>query len=166
MNPPSSRWHARTLIVDAHCHAGLGDGLTAPWDTEARLGPYLRRAEAAGIDLTIVFPVFNSDYAAANDRLARIVARRPDRLIGFAGIHPARDAARTHQVIGRAVEVHGFRGIKVHGHDSLPGRPVCEAARRWGLPVLVDVVRRPGVVEMLAGQYPDVNFIVPHLGGF
>src|SRR5207237_220227 len=42
----------------------------------------------------------------------------------------------------------------------------CEAARRWGLPILVDVVRRPAVVEMLADQYPDVNLIVPHLGGF
>jgi uncharacterized protein len=60
----------------------------------------------------------------------------------------------------------GFRGIKVHGHDSLPGRAVCEAARRWGLPILVDVVRRPAIVEMLADQYPDVNLIVPHLGGF
>jgi uncharacterized protein len=166
VNLPAPRSRTRPPVIDAHCHAGLGDGMTAPWDTEARLEPYLRRAEVAGIDLTIVFPVFNSDYAAANDRLARIIARRPGRLIGFAGIHPARDAARTQQMIGRAVEVHGFRGIKVHGHDSLPGRPVCEAARRWGLPVLVDVVRRPGVVEMLAGQYPDVNFIVPHLGGF
>ena len=46
-------------------------------------------------------------------------------------------------MIGRAVEVLGFRGIKVHGHDSLPGRAVCEAARRWRLPILVDVVRRP-----------------------
>jgi hypothetical protein len=30
----------------------------------------------------------------------------------------------------------------------------------------VDVVGRPAAVEMLAGQYPDVNFIIPHLGGF
>jgi predicted TIM-barrel fold metal-dependent hydrolase len=153
-------------VIDAHCHAGLGDGFRGPWDTEARLEPYLARARRAGIDRTVVFPVFNSDYAAANDRLARIVARRPERLIGFAAIDPVRDAARTARMIGRAVEVLGFRGIKVHGHDSLPRREVCEAARRWGLPILVDVVGRTAAVEMLAGQYPDVNFIVPHLGGF
>ena len=46
----------------------------------------------ARIDRTVVFPVFNSDYAAANSRLARIVDRAPDRLIGFAAINPARDA--------------------------------------------------------------------------
>jgi uncharacterized protein len=153
-------------VIDAHCHAGLGDGFRGPWDTEARLDRYLERARRAGIDRTVVFPVFNSDYAAANDRLAKIVARQPDRLIGFAAIDPVRDAGRTDRMIGRAVEGLGLRGIKVHGFDSLPRREVCEAARRWGLPILVDVVRRTAAVEMLASQYPDVNFIVPHLGGF
>jgi predicted TIM-barrel fold metal-dependent hydrolase len=157
---------SRPLVIDAHCHAGLGDGFHGPWDTEARLEPYLRRAQAAGIDKTIVFPVFNSDYAVANERLARIVGRWQDRLIGFAAINPQRDAARTNRMVGRAVEVLGFRGIKIHGFDSFPGRQVCEAARRWELPILVDVVRRTAAVEMLASQYPDVNFIVPHLGGF
>ena len=156
----------RPLVIDAHCHAGLGDGFRGPWDTEACLDYYLERAARANIDRTVVFPVFNSDYAAANNRLARIVARQPDRLIGFAAINPARDAGRIMRMIGRAVEVHGFRGIKVHGMDSFPGREVCTAARRWGLPILVDVVRRTAAVEMLASQYPDVNFIVPHLGGF
>jgi predicted TIM-barrel fold metal-dependent hydrolase len=155
-----------TPVIDAHCHAGLGDGFRGPWDTEARLEPYLSRARQAGIDRTVVFPVFNSDYAAANARLAKIVANRSDRLIGFASVDPVRDAGRTDRMIGRAVEVYGFRGIKVHGHDSLPKREVCEAARRWGLPILVDIVRKTATVEMLAPQYPEVNFIIPHLGGF
>jgi uncharacterized protein len=102
-------------VIDAHCHAGLGDGFRGPWDTEARLDAHLERAARAGIDRTVVFPVFNRDYAAANDRLARIVQRAPDRLTGFAAINPARDTGRTMRMIGRAVEVHGFRGIKVHG---------------------------------------------------
>ena len=32
------------MIIDSHCHAGQGDGLTGPWDTSAPLGAYLRRA--------------------------------------------------------------------------------------------------------------------------
>jgi predicted TIM-barrel fold metal-dependent hydrolase len=154
------------MIVDCHCHAGTGDGFRGPWDTEAQIEPHLERARAAGIDRTVVFPVFNSDYAAANARLSRIVHAHPRELIGFAGINPVRDAARTETMIGRAVEVYGFRGIKVHGFDSFPNRAVCEAAQRYRLPMLVDVVRRVGVVDMLASQYPDVNFIIPHLGGF
>jgi len=154
------------MIVDCHCHAGTGDGFRGPWDTEAQIEPHLVRARAAGIDRTVVFPVFNSDYAAANARLACIVRAHPRELIGFAAINPVRDAARAEAMIGRAVEVYGFRGLKVHGLDSFPNREVCEAARRYRLPMLVDVVRRVGVVDMLASQYPDVNFIIPHLGGF
>lgn len=154
------------MIIDCHCHAGKGDGFRGPWDTEARIEPYLARAEAAGIDRTVVFPVFNSDYAAANARLARIVRRHAPRLIGFAAVNPVRDAKRVGAMVGRAVETYGFRGLKVHGLDAYPGRELCEAARRYRIPVLVDVVRRTAAVEMLASQYPDVNFIIPHLGGF
>src|SRR5260370_17319602 len=49
------------------------------------------------------------------------------------------------------------------------GMPICEgweAAGTYRLPVLVDVVGQAAVVEMLASQYPDVNFIIPHLGSF
>lgn len=69
-------------------------------------------------------------------------------------------------MIGRAVEGYGFRGIQVHGLDAPPGREVCAVARRYRIPILVDVVRRPATIEMLAGQFPGVDFIVPHLGGF
>lgn len=154
------------LIVDCHCHAGTGDGFRGPWDTEAKIEPHLRRARAAGIDRTIVFPVFNSDYAAANARLAEIVRAYPQELIGFAAIDPARDAGRAEPMIGRAVEQYGFRGLKIHGLDSFPNRVVCDVARRYRLPILVDVVRKAAAVEMLAGQFPDLDFIIPHLGGF
>lgn len=154
------------MIIDCHCHAGKGDGFHAPWDTEARIEPHLKRARAAGIDKTIVFPVFNSDYAAANARLARIVRAYPDELIGFASINPARDAGRVELMVRRAVEDYGFRGLKIHGYDAFPGREVCEVARRYRLPLIVDVVGRLSAVEMLAWQYPGLNFIIPHLGGF
>lgn len=154
------------MIIDCHCHAGKGDGFRGPWDTEARIEPHLKRARAAGIQKTVVFPVFNSDYAAANARLARIIRMYPDELIGFAAINPARDAGQVVSIIRRAVEDYGFRGLKIHGLDSFPGREVCEVARRYQLPLLLDVVGRLGAVEMLASQYPDLNFIIPHLGTF
>ena len=155
-----------SAVVDIHCHAGRGTGMTAPWDTEARLEAYIARAARAGITRTCVFPVFNDDYSAANERLAAIVRSCADRLIGFAAVHPVRDAGRVEAIVGRAVERHGFRGIKVHGHEAMPGREVCRAARRFGVLVLVDVVGQVDRVEVLAGQYPEVTFVVPHLGGF
>jgi predicted TIM-barrel fold metal-dependent hydrolase len=154
------------MIVDSHCHAGKGDLLTAPWNTEAPLGPYLRRARAAGIDKTVVVSAFHTDYARANAELARIIARYPQRLIGFAFVHPKRDAGEIFPMIKNAVTRWGFRGIKVHGHDALPTREVCETARALHLPLLVDVFGKAHVIDMLAPQYPDVNFIIPHFGSF
>jgi len=140
--------------------------MNAPWNTNAPLDAYLRRARAAGIDRTIVIPAGHSNYAEANAELARIVARHPGRLIGFASVHSRRDAGRVFEIVARAVREYGFRGLKVHGYDALPTREVCETVRRLRIPMLVDVVGRAYIVELLASQYPDVNFIIPHLGSF
>lgn len=154
------------MIIDCHCHAGKGDIMTAPWNTAAPLRTYLRRALAAGISRTIVFPPFHRDYAKANAALARLVLRAHGRLIGFAFVHAMRDTGRIFEMVERAVTKYGFRGVKVHGHDALPTREVCEAALAFGLPLLADVVGRAYVVEMLASEFPRLNFIIPHLGSF
>ena len=152
------------MIIDCHCHAGLGDKMTSPWNTHAPLKSYLRRAHAARIDRTIVMAPFHSDYAVANTQLARIVARHPGRLIGFAFVHCTRDAGRILQIVGDAVRKWSFRGIKIHGHEAMPTREVCQAARTFRIPLLVDVTSRAEIVDMIAPQYPDVNFIIAHLG--
>jgi predicted TIM-barrel fold metal-dependent hydrolase len=154
------------MIVDCHCHAGLGDGLTGPWDTEARLDRYLPRAQRAGIARTVLFAAFHSDYELANREVAGIVASRPDRFYGFAFVHPARDRGRIGALVGEAVGRHGFKGIKVHRHDATITREVCEVARAFALPVLYDVMGDVWVVELLAREYPDVVFVIPHLGSF
>jgi predicted TIM-barrel fold metal-dependent hydrolase len=153
------------MIVDCHCHAGKGDRMTAPWNTDAPIEPYLRRARRAGIGKTVVFAPFHSDYDEANRQVARIVARYPTRLIGFAFVHASRDAGRIFSMVERARKW-GFRGIKLHGFEAMPTREVCEAARAFRMPLLADVVGRAEVVDMLAPQFPDVNFIIPHLGSF
>lgn len=154
------------MIIDCHCHAGKGDGLTCPWDTDAPLGRYLARAAAAGIERTVIFPPFHSDYAAANRAVAHLVAAHRGRLVGFAFVHPERDGGRVRALVGEAVERLGLRGLKVHRHDARITREVCEAARAFRLPVLYDVVGEVAVVELLAAEYPDVPFIIPHLGSF
>jgi len=157
---------ASTMIVDCHCHAGKGDRMTAPWNTVAPIKAYLRRAKAAGINKTIVMGAFHSDYREANAQLARIVGRHPGRLIGFAFVHPRRDAGRIFEMVAEAAGKWHFRGIKVHGTEAMPTREVCEAARAFRLPMLVDVASKAEVIDMLAPEFPDVNFIVAHLDRF
>ena len=154
------------MIVDCHCHAGPGDGLTGPWDSDTALGTYARRARAAGIDRTVLLAAFHSDYGAANAGVARLVAAEPERYYGFAFVHARRDAGRIGALVRRAVEQYGFVGIKLHRHDAPITAEVCEVARHFGLPVLYDPVGVVSVAELLATQYPDVNFILPHLGSF
>jgi uncharacterized protein len=153
------------MIVDCHCHAGKGDRMTAPWNTDAPIEPYLRRAHRAGIDKTIVFAPFHSDYRQANRQVARIVARYPARLIGFAFVHASRDAGRIFPMVEQARRW-GFLGIKSHGFEAMPTRELCEAALAFGMPLLTDVVGRAEIVDMLAPQFPSVDFIIPHLGSF
>ena len=154
------------MIIDSHCHAGKGDGLTGPWDTDAPLRKYLERASTAGIHRTVLFPAFHSDYAAANREVARIVASRPERFYGYAFVHPDRDRGRVFAMVKVAVEQYGFRGIKVHRHDGRITREICEVARAFSLPLLYDVMGEVSVVELIAREYPDVTFIIPHLGSF
>jgi predicted TIM-barrel fold metal-dependent hydrolase len=102
----------------------------------------------------------------ANQEVARIVASRPDRFYGFAFVNAERDRGRVYGMVKRAVEEYGFRGIKVHRHDGRITREVCEVARAFSLPVLYDVMGEVAVVELLATEYPDVPFIIPHMGSF
>jgi uncharacterized protein len=152
-------------IIDAHCHAGLGDGFRGPWDTRAAISSYLARAEEAGINKTIVFAPFSKDYAAANRRTAHIVASHPDRLLGFACVHPDQDAGRVGNMVAEAMRL-GLRGLKVHRFDSAVTREVGDAAQRFRLPVIFDVMGEPAPIDLLASEFPDVNWIVPHLGSF
>lgn len=154
------------VIIDSHCHAGKGDGLTGPWDTAAPLAKYLQRAAQVDIARTVLFAAFHSDYAAANRRVARIVASRPDKFYGFAFVHPERDRGRVASMVREAVEQLGFVGLKVHRHDGRITREVCEAAAAYALPVNYDVMGEVSVVELLASEYPRVPFIIPHLGSF
>jgi uncharacterized protein len=153
-------------IIDCHCHSGKGDGLNGPWDTSAPLDKYLRRAARAGIGRTVLFSVFHSDYAIANRKVAEIVRSRPERFLGFACIHPERDRGRVFRLVETAVSEYGFRGVKVHHHDGRMTREICDALRFFALPVIYDVMGEVSQVELLATEYPEIPFIIPHLGSF
>jgi hypothetical protein len=153
-------------VIDAHCHAGPGAGFTGPWDTDAPLGDHLRRSAECGIVHTIVWPAFHEDYAAANGIVARLVAADRERLTGVAFVHAERDRGRIHAIVSRFSHAHGFRGIKCHRHDARISREICDTARALRLPIVYDPMGEVEAVELAASQYPDVAFIIPHLGSF
>jgi predicted TIM-barrel fold metal-dependent hydrolase len=154
------------VIIDCHCHAGKGDGLTGPWDTAAPLEKYKEWAMVYGITHTILFAAFHSDYGIANRDVAAIVAKDRARYTGFAFVHAERDRGRVRELVTTAVNQYGFRGIKVHRHDARISREICDVARAFGVPILYDPMGEVSVVHLVASEYPDVRFIIPHLGSF
>jgi uncharacterized protein len=153
-------------IIDSHCHAGKGDGLTGPWDTSATLTRFLAQSTAAGIHQTVLFPAFHSDYAVANAAVAEIVASNRKRFYGFAFVNAKTDKGRIFDMVRTAIEQYGFIGIKAHRHDGRITREVCEVAQFFNIPILYDVSGEITIVELLATEYPTVNFIIPHLSTF
>lgn len=162
----SSARRASAGIIDAHCHAGPGDGFTGPWDTAAPLGRYLWRCDRAGIARTNLLAAFHSDYTVANKEVGRILAGDPGRFFAFAFVHAERDRGHVLAMVQRAVDGLGFCGIKVHRNDARISREVCEAARRFALPVMYDPMGEVATAELVADEFPDVDFVIPHLGSF
>jgi predicted TIM-barrel fold metal-dependent hydrolase len=154
------------MIIDCHCHAGKGDKMTDPWNTDAPIEKYMRRARIAGIDTTVVIAPLHGNYGEANTQVARVVARYRSSLFGFAFVHPVRDAGRIFKMVKYAATKWQFSGIKVHGSDAIPTREVCRTASAFRMPILVHVISQAEVVDILAPQFPDINFIVAHLGSF
>jgi uncharacterized protein len=154
------------MIIDCHCHAGKGDGLTGPWDTDASLGNYNVWAAESGITRTVLFAALTSNYTKANAEVAKIVNSQRGRFYGFAFVHAAKDAGSIFAMVKTAVEQYGFCGIKVHRYDAPITREICATAQQFNLPVLYDVMGEVSQVELLAKEYPRVNFIIPHLSTF
>ena len=143
------------MIIDCHCHAGKGDGLTGPWDTAAPLGKYLRVGGCV------------RDHAHGSLRRVPLrLRRRQSRGRAHRGEEPcpvhrlrvrpsgSRPRARAPRSCATAVEQYGFRGIKVHRHDGRITREICDAARAFGVPVLYDVMGEVSVVAPPGRRVP------------
>ncbi len=150
------------LIIDCHCHAGKGETMTAPWTSYADPMVTLRRAEEAGIDKTVIFPISNPTYTKANQEIADLVAKHPDRFIGFAKHDPVSEAGKIRGMLTKEVREMGLKGLKLH---QLPTREVLDTVAELKIPILF---HPPKVSDFhqIASLYPEIPFIMAHLGSF
>lgn len=163
----AERWLGarRPPVIDSHVHAGQGDGLSGPWNTEAPFTRYQQMSRLAGIDGAVVMAPLTSDYPRANAHVATLMRRYP-ALMGYVFVNAASERGHVAERVHTAVTRHGFCGIKVHAHDAPISREVAEAAGRHDIPVLYDPMGDLASVEMVARAYPDVALIIPHLASF
>ena len=152
----------KSLVIDAHCHAGTGQQMQAPWNTRADVQVTLQHMAEAGIDRTIIFPINNSDYERPNQEVAEICAQHPGKFIGFAKHDPQQEAGRIGRLLRREVEQLRLRGLKLH---RLPTREVLDAVEELRIPILYHPERVVNFFN-IASEYPKVNFVMAHLGNF
>ena len=152
----------RPLIIDAHCHAGHGQAMSAPWTTWADPEITLRRMTEARIERSIIFPINNTEYEKANEEVAEICARYPAKFIGFAKHDPQTEAGRIRAMLRREVEVLKLKGLKLH---RLPTREALDAVAELGIPILYHP-EKVSDFHMIASEYPQIPFIMAHLGSF
>ena len=116
-----------------------------------------------------------------NDMLAQVVARHPERFLGFAHHDPFQPNAA--QEMKRAVDNLHMRGLKILAPalerriDDRQLYPLWETIEELGVPVLIHFGMlgagggiswngrdHPGPLEQVAKDFPTISFVVPHFG--
>lgn len=171
------------MIIDAHTHAHAHAGKDAMGPAhDATLPALLTAMDAARVDRAVLLAeAFDVPYVKAvpNSFVAEACAAHPDRLIGFAAVHPG--APKALDELRRTFDAGSFQGLKLHprfqgvaADDPRAVALAAEAAER-GLPIAVDAMlwkptplelQRPLRIDGLCKNVPEARIIMSHAGGF
>ena len=167
-------------IID--CHALLGTG--RPWWEESAIAggrnaaasrsvtfsaaDVLAACDRAGVERACVHAPSNDRYDAANRAVADACAGFPQRLIGFAVHSPQREAGHLRELLVAEVRSMGLRAVR---SDGPPTRELLDLAQELRIPVMyapnLPPMQGPArFLHHMAELYPEVNFILPHVGKF
>ncbi len=169
---------AEAFLFDCHGHFGPDAGFFIPGTD---LAEYVAVLDRVGID-RIAVSAFANGIPAGNDAVARAVAARPDRLVGYARIN-ANYPEIMEAELARRFDEEGFLGIKIHPYcDQVPPEdpryePVFAFAEERGVPVLSHTWQSSRYLDALlaycvpsrfaevARRHPGMNLILGHSGG-
>jgi len=171
------------FIVDAHVHLGHGCyGVQKP----AKIIDYQRidglmnwmsryHVSMAAVSAIppMVYRVWKTPYGG-NEEVMEAMRRHPDKMIGLWVPNVFEEADIVKKRIDEAVEVHGFKGMKLHPWvQAFPANhpiayPVFEAAAKHRLPVEFHSGTAPYTTPLLiadvAMRFPEVPVIMGHMG--
>ena len=153
------------MIIDCHCHAGTGDGLTGPWDTAAPL-ERLSAARGAGRHRPHG-PVCRISFRLCRGQ-SRGRAHRgepPGPFYGFVFVHAARIAGEWPRWCARRSSASGLSASRCTATTPAsrarfatpPGLCPASTLRRDGRSVAGGIA---------CARVSGVSFIIPHLGSF
>ncbi len=155
-------------IIDCHAHFGeFSRVLILHRDAESMI----KVMDAAGVEAACIssFLSIGPDCEAGNDMVADAVRRFPDRFIGYAVVNPNRPAEiRTE--LERCFDKLGMTAIKIHPAfhrypvEGSAYRRVFEFAAERKLAILSHEWGSPQFLRELSTTYPEIRFIVAHVG--
>lgn len=190
MKPPivDALTHISTHADDV---IGWGPRFTAE-DLLAQMdAPRTVLGEPARIDQAVVFPALGDTVPTStltfdeqHQYVVESVQKYPDRLIGGIAIHARLWNDDVYETVKQMVQEQGFRMLYIHPslHKywlpiSTPSEsegskqllyPIFETARELDIPVLIHTGEQPyslpATADFVAGEFPDVNIILAHLG--
>ncbi len=152
------------MIIDCHLH--LQDDVYV--GTEGSPEHIVRLLDELGIDRAVIFGIWTTTRSSieAGEDAAR---KYPDRLIPFVYAVPSYERPVLSE-LESALSDRGFRGVKIHAGDCRLVRyiidPVLELAGGCGVPCLIDVAGTYAAAEWIAGQFPETQISVAHLGKY
>ena len=163
-----------TPVVDFHTHLGSWGRHGVDGDIDR----YLEIMDHAGIDLACINCIFYGDARYANDLVAELCARRPDRFapVAFVTPHYPDEAIRE---LERAFEDLGMKYLKIYPdyfrkpNDDPAYFPIYEWLNERGLAVMMHggySFDPPGTTlksrfTALYGRFPNVKWVLAHAGG-
>jgi predicted TIM-barrel fold metal-dependent hydrolase len=175
------------MIIDAHAHifpekiaekavAGIGSFYDLNMAFDGKVSTLIKVGDKAGIDKFIVHSVATTEaqVESINNFIADSVEANPDRLIGFATIHP--NYADIPTEIDRVVSL-GLKGVKIHP-DFQQFEIDCREAYKiyecieGRLPMLVHTGdyryewSKPERMAKVLDDFPKLDVIGAHFGGW
>jgi predicted TIM-barrel fold metal-dependent hydrolase len=168
------------FLADAHTHIFSEPTRLYGRDVHFPVEDLIKGMDTNGVDAAVVITrptsqLLIDELGALHDDVAASVAKFADRLVGFAWAAPRLGAAGVAEV-RRCLKDLRFQGIKLHSGQELFNiddpdvGPYLKLAREFDVPVTVHTqiaVRGAEPWRMVgpAQAYPDVQFIMAHLGG-
>ena len=149
-------------IIDAHAHMGTFGSWAGVSASPEQLVAEMDRFQ---IERTIIFGL-------DNELVRKSANSYPKRLVGYVWPDPHQGGAL--ELVRRAVDEWGFRGIKLHPlmHAFLPTdeevRPIVEFAAKRRLPLAIHSghppFSLPWSIGELAEEYPEARIVMLHMG--
>lgn len=175
------------MVIDVHAHIfpekiarkatdNIGHFYGCSMAADGTVENLLRWGDQYGVDRFVVHSVATKaeQVDSINSFIAEQVRLHPDRLIGFAALHP--DSDRISQQVEEAIQM-GLTGVKLHPDfqqfhiDDEKAFPIYEAIE-GRMPLLVHTgdsrteYSKPWRLAKMVDRFPKLDVIAAHFGGY